>query len=360
MFDSESEEEFIPAILNRPKVANHVVHESFTADTRDHEDHTFCGVMFDVQCKGVEHGGVPLEFLMITSLSIRGDLGPITVWRTEGTYKKKEHSQGLWELVYEGEHPPSRQEYTILDLQTPIRLMQGESCGLYVHSKLPGDDAIVYDNQRSAVTHEDQSFRVLPGLAHLSNRPFGTHGMWGFPWRERREFVGRISYGVSYMLWNPVREIHARYPPAFRQAAQTILLCARKQESPLYWLQDEFYILNMCKHDWFNQSSVTSLDADGESEDDGLLGRRPQNSASSGRGCSPLTNFRQGQAPASRWALQAWGRGRQAMDEDEDDDDEPDEAEDDGDSSSDSDDQLLHGEDLANEFMEDVGATPEH
>ncbi|CAE8672579.1 unnamed protein product, partial [Polarella glacialis] len=109
MFDSESEEEFIPAILNRPKVANHVVHESFTADTRDHEDHTFCGVMFDVQCKGVEHGGVPLEFLMITSLSIRGDLGPITVWRTEGTYKKKEHSQGLWELVYEGEHPPSRQ-----------------------------------------------------------------------------------------------------------------------------------------------------------------------------------------------------------------------------------------------------------
>ena len=27
------------------QVANHTVHESFTADTRDHEDHTFCGMM---------------------------------------------------------------------------------------------------------------------------------------------------------------------------------------------------------------------------------------------------------------------------------------------------------------------------
>ena len=31
----------IPAV----QVANHTVHESFTADTRDHEDHTFCGMM---------------------------------------------------------------------------------------------------------------------------------------------------------------------------------------------------------------------------------------------------------------------------------------------------------------------------
>ena len=31
----------IPAV----QVANHTVHESFTADTRDHEDHTFSGMM---------------------------------------------------------------------------------------------------------------------------------------------------------------------------------------------------------------------------------------------------------------------------------------------------------------------------
>ena len=31
----------IPAV----QVANHTVHESFTADTRAHEDHPFCGMM---------------------------------------------------------------------------------------------------------------------------------------------------------------------------------------------------------------------------------------------------------------------------------------------------------------------------
>lgn len=52
-----SDEEYVPAVLRRPKalflranshdqVANHTVHESFTADTRDHEDHTFCGMMW--------------------------------------------------------------------------------------------------------------------------------------------------------------------------------------------------------------------------------------------------------------------------------------------------------------------------
>ncbi|CAE7256714.1 unnamed protein product, partial [Symbiodinium necroappetens] len=252
---SESEEEeYVPAVLRRPKVANHTIHESFTADTRDHEDHTFCGVMFDIQCKGQEDGAVPVEFMLITCLAVRGDLGPMTVWTTPGSYKKKEHAKEKWECIYDAEHTPSRQNYQPLDLVSPIRLQPGESCGVYVHSTLPGDDALVYDNQRASVTHEDAVLKVLPGQAHLSNRPFGRHGMWGFPWRERREFVGRVSYGVNYILWNPVANVHQRFPPAFKEAAWLLLLCARKPESPLYWLHDEvlYYILNMCKYDWFS------------------------------------------------------------------------------------------------------------
>jgi len=214
----DSDEEYIPAVLRRPKVANHTVHESFTADTRDHEDHTFSGMMFDVQCKGPEEGGVPVECLVISTVAVRGDLGPLTVWTTKGSYQRKEHQQDKWDCLYEAEHPPSYEKYTPLRLRAPIRLLPGESCGLYVHSKLPGDDALVYDNQRAQVTHEDAVFRVLPGKAHLSNRPFGRQGMWGFPWRDRREFVGRICYGVRYVLWNPVTEIHQRFPPGFKQA----------------------------------------------------------------------------------------------------------------------------------------------
>merc|ERR1719343_1209187 len=106
-FDSDLEEDqFVPALLNRPKVANHIVDESFTVDTRDHEDHTFCGVMFDVSCKGGTESNVPIEFLDITSIAVRGDLGPLTVWSTPGTFKRKEHAADRWTLHYEKEHGP--------------------------------------------------------------------------------------------------------------------------------------------------------------------------------------------------------------------------------------------------------------
>jgi len=261
MFDSDSDaEEFVPAVMQRPKVANYIVHESFTVDTRDHEDHTFCGVMFDVCCKGRDDDGLPVEFLQIDALSIRGDLGPITVWTTPGSRRRKEHVQDEWTCLHEQDHQASLRDYQRLDLSPPVRLGPGESCGLYVHSKLPGDDAIVYDNQRSRVTYEDKVFRVLPGMAHLSNRPFGRHGMWGFPWRDNREFVGKISYGVGYMLWNPVREVHLWFPDRFRAMARLLLLCARRSSSPMHRLQDEvvYYILNMCRHDWFSAEPAPS------------------------------------------------------------------------------------------------------
>ena len=35
------------AVLNRPRAANYIIDESFAVDTNDHEDHTFCGIMFD-------------------------------------------------------------------------------------------------------------------------------------------------------------------------------------------------------------------------------------------------------------------------------------------------------------------------
>mmetsp|Transcript_2803 Transcript_2803/g.5320 ORF Transcript_2803/g.5320 Transcript_2803/m.5320 type:complete len:477 (+) Transcript_2803:38-1468(+) len=255
MWDSDSEAEaeaFIPAVLNRPKVANHVVHESFSVDMRDHEDHTFCGIMFDLRCRDSVEGGAPIEFIQINAVSVRGYLGPLTVWTTVDTYRHKEHEEELWELVYQRDHEPSRINYCQLDLSKPIRLTPGQRCGLYVHSKLPGDEAIVYDNQRSEITYQDEALQVFPGLAHLSNKPFGRRGMWGYPWRLNREFVGRLCYGVSYKLWNP--EVHHHFPAAFQRAVKVSLLCARRPESPLNRLQDDIilYILNMCKYDWFS------------------------------------------------------------------------------------------------------------
>ena len=39
------------ASLIREKDAHKLVHESYSVDTADHEDHTFCGVMFDLCIK---------------------------------------------------------------------------------------------------------------------------------------------------------------------------------------------------------------------------------------------------------------------------------------------------------------------
>ena len=161
---------------------------------------------------------------------MRGDLGPLTVWTTPDTIRDKHESQEEWKLLYSGERPPSpspslaltrprpdppspspalaltftlalaptlgltfepnrspspkpeqvhpasRNEMVELKFTEPVKLRPGQSCGLYVHSALPGDEAIVYDNQRSRFTYQDRCFKVMPGLAHLSNKPFGKRG----------------------------------------------------------------------------------------------------------------------------------------------------------------------------------------
>ena len=61
--------------------ANYYVSESHEVDTGDYEDHTFCGVMFDIKCKGDD---IPLDCLIISSIWVRGALGPLQVTRELG------------------------------------------------------------------------------------------------------------------------------------------------------------------------------------------------------------------------------------------------------------------------------------
>lgn len=245
----------MPAVLQRPKIANHIVHERVTVETADHEDHTFCGVMFDVRCID----SLPIEFLEISSVAVRGSLGPMTVWTTPNGYQGKfstEESKSSWKLVYEQSHAPSQRQLVPLHLEAPVRLNPGESCGLFVHSKRSDDTAVVYDNVRRFRQGDvgvDNSglLTILPGMAALDNTPFGQMGMWGEGWRRRREFVGRIAVGVCWRLWNP--ESHHLFPPRFRATVRCLLLCASRRGSPLNCFSDmiTFYILNMCRWDWF-------------------------------------------------------------------------------------------------------------
>ena len=201
--------------------------------------------MFDVSCDTI----LPVEYVEIQSISVRGELGPLTVWQTPNTFQGKHEEMEEWTKVYDATHPPSR-EMTELVLDPPLRLRPGESLGLYVHSALPGDEAIVYDNQRNHTTYRDRVFKVLPGLAHLSNRPFGKRGFWGRPWRTNREFVGKVLYGVRWRMWSP--NSHHDFPVGFKEAVMTMLMgCRHRPDSLLYLLQDEivFFIMNKCMWD---------------------------------------------------------------------------------------------------------------
>lgn len=252
--DADSDRDLLPAVLRRPTVANHIVQERVTVDTQDHEDHTFCGVVFDVKCTE----SLPIQFVEITSLAVRGSLGPMTVWTVPETYRGKlqEENRKSWSIIYEQSHPVSFHELVPLEFQTPVRLAAGESCGLFVHSKRPGDQAVVYDNQRHGQRPGAHGvLSILPGMAALDNEPFGLMGMWGEGWRNRREFVGRVGVGVCWKLWNP--ECHGEFPIRFRNAVKCLLLCASRPGCPIHYLSDAvvFYILNMCRWDWFGDTT---------------------------------------------------------------------------------------------------------
>lgn len=186
------------AAAKRQQLATNLQHEAYEVDTRDHEDHTFCGIMFDLVCKST----LPVDYVEINALWIRGELGPITVWVTEGGFNNRHEEKDAWDQVYCGHHNPSPNEFVRLGLFVPYRMKPGVTYGIYVHSTLPNDRAIVYDNQRHQITFEDNFVSMLPGLAHLSNVPFSDVNAWFGSWRRSREFVGRLEYGARYVLWN--------------------------------------------------------------------------------------------------------------------------------------------------------------
>ena len=213
--------------------------------------------MFDIKTNAL-----PVEYIEVSSIWVRGDLGPVTVWSTDGTFDGKQTKEQEWTLHYQKAHTSSFAELVEMRLQEPVRLAPDSSRGFYVHSALPGDDAIVYDNQRHHESHSDQFLTITPGMAHLSNEPFSNKmpdGFWpGRPWRPHREFVGRVSYGVRWLLWNP--DVHRRLPPSVTSSVWAMLLSqtekARAHGCLLSYCDYDtlFFILN--KVPWWEGASV--------------------------------------------------------------------------------------------------------
>ncbi|GMH54149.1 hypothetical protein TL16_g01614 [Triparma laevis f. inornata] len=251
-FDHEVDSNFKMAAINRPTTATTLAfHQTSSITTSDNEDHSFSGILFPIKCTT----SLPLESLNITSFSVRGSLGPMTIWKTKHPLDSTsdlnanaEHwvkvrtergAKRRWATMRERTYlylrkdpPPSRITLQKLTLSTPITLKPNQIFGVYIHSSQPGDTALIYDNYcgRGPI-YTDDYLTMSSGHAHVSNRPFGKTSMWGWgsPWRNGRCFVGSLDYGLFIL-----------------------------QRRTCIWatLPDEviMYILNMCTYDWFNDT----------------------------------------------------------------------------------------------------------
>mmetsp|Transcript_13014 Transcript_13014/g.21072 ORF Transcript_13014/g.21072 Transcript_13014/m.21072 type:complete len:331 (+) Transcript_13014:69-1061(+) len=253
------------------RIASYLMHETKLMNCPDNEDHTYSGIMFDIQAKRMKN--IAVKDIQVSSISIRGQLGQVSVYTTQGSHEKQYEFPNKWTQVYKNSLQPSRSSFVPLEFSKPIILKPGETIGVYIHSTShPGTNAIVYANQRYSVTQQDRFIRVLPGLAHTCHLPFKC---WLDPtdywrWRPNREFVGNISYGVNTFLWQPEKSLHSLFPRRFRRGVTTMLLCQSDNRCPLYYVPRHIvdYILNMCSVEWFDPEEGDTVISD---EEDGTL-----------------------------------------------------------------------------------------
>lgn len=257
-----AESNFAQLCADLPSEAEFTVPADFHVDTHDHEDHTFSGIMFAVSAK--EAASLPVKFIEIQSVWVRGGLGEMSVYYSPDGFISKETSPEYWNTVASAFLPPSMTEYKEIKFSHPIRMPPNSLIGLYIHSKREGDEAIVYGDKHANVTHEDVFLKVLPGIAHIDNVPFSSQHPWGFPWRNPRQFVGKLSYGVKYFLWSPGR--HLRFPRSFRCSVLQMLLCHSRGEATISKVPKDvvMHILNMCSWDWFGELETEEMDIDEE------------------------------------------------------------------------------------------------
>lgn len=248
-----------------------IVNETSAFDTMDREDHTFSGIMFNVNVDNC----YPLKFCRLDSVSVRGGLGPMKIFvtkfakRFEETFSGNRCDPSEWQLVYDKEHEPCigrvgrsvERTYAELKLDEPVIIEPNQTFGIYVHSGREDDEGIVYDNSSAAhqKINSTGTLKVLPrAFAHLNSEPFNSHSPWGYGngWRQNREFVGKVSFGVKWLLWSP--EIHNKFPKEFKNVVELVLLAWHRDSSPVSWLPQEiiFYILNTIKWDSYGKPEI--------------------------------------------------------------------------------------------------------
>lgn len=196
--DIAREDAALAAVEGDPELAE-------TEVTPAEADHSYSGVVFDVEAKGSTE-------VIIDALHVGGMLGEISIFASDrswaGTPANRPGKGGRcgyygvndalvkkdFELVYPesratfaerhaGYQQPSWDVPLRIPLAKPVRILPGECRALYVHSSLPDDLGVQYRSTEGPdeVTMENDHLRVMPGIGHTGSRPFDTRHGWYRP-----------------------------------------------------------------------------------------------------------------------------------------------------------------------------------
>ena len=208
---------------------NKPIHSLPTLITAAEADHSYNGIIFDVQSTG------PYEVDLL-SVSIGGMLGRIRVYArdrpwhadniTPTTSQWWAHRESLsregWELIADKYYRPSWDRHVEIRFNKPVRLLPHTRRALYCHSDLPDDLGIQYQsyNNKEQIVAQSEYIIIFPGLGHTGSLPFDdTHGWY----RSYRSLAVCISYTVQHKGWSPFE--HHIFPSALQQSVITMLLC---------------------------------------------------------------------------------------------------------------------------------------
>ena len=184
-----------------------------------HANHSYNGVMFDVQ-------SISIEDVWITAINIGGEIGPYTVYWREGSIALGFKHAADWTQCASGHVDSSEWQGIDLPLQEPVFLKSHRKIALYIHSSLDNDQAIAYQTYPS-MQHpicSDGKIALFPGQGRVGNEPFdngAAEQRWGW-FRAPRGLAGGLTYRCLRRQWTP--EDMLIFPESFQNVIMQLHL----------------------------------------------------------------------------------------------------------------------------------------
>lgn len=214
-------------------------------------DHSYNAVSFNVSVKRTAD-----KWVFITGFEASGYLQEITIFKLVGkNVNNHKNDKSSWDLIHRRRYNKSWRRPTILQLEKPVRIGPGETCGFYIHSNCENDKGLKYRSCAPGVVLEDALIKVSHGWAHTSSIPFDATGGWI---REHRVLSGSIFYEPTPRRWSPDRNI------LWQDKSTTYQLALDAVMSTKYFSTGILVeLMSFCGMDWFNREIELPYEKEG-------------------------------------------------------------------------------------------------